>query len=156
MKVSAGILPYKLENRKLLLYLAHMGGPYWRNKRRSWSVVKGKVEPDEELEAAAKREFFEETGQQIDAKLQPLGSVKSSGKTIYLYAAEANPSTNITSNRFEIEWPPHSGKHGFVPGDGRSRLVFSRRHKKHHCQIAATFHRPARSDSRKKSGAFRS
>jgi len=40
----------------------------------------------------------------------PLESVKSSGKVIHVWAVEAEPSTEIASNTFEIEWPPKSGK----------------------------------------------
>jgi predicted NUDIX family NTP pyrophosphohydrolase len=115
MKISAGILPYRWRDGRLELFLVHMGGPYWRNRSRAWSIVKGEVEGDEALEDAAKREFYEETGQNIEGRLLPLGSVKSSDKTIYIWAVEANPSTQIRSNFFEIEWPPSSGKRAAFP-----------------------------------------
>ncbi len=108
MRQSAGILPYKKDDG-LKLFLVHMGGPYWKNRPRSWSVVKGEVEPDEDLFEAAKREFFEETGQKIEGRFIPLGSVKSSGKQITVWAVEAEPDTNIVSNTFTIEWLPRSG-----------------------------------------------
>lgn len=59
---SAGLLPYRL-NTSLEVLIAHPGGP-WFEKRDvgSWSVVKGLVKDDEEDEAAAIREFEEETG----------------------------------------------------------------------------------------------
>ncbi len=115
MKTSAGILPYKRVQGKLLVYLAHMGGPYWKNKKRSWSIVKGEVEGKEPLPKAAKREFHEETGQKITGKFIPLGSIKTANKTIYAWAVEANPSTAIKSNTFTIEWPPKSGKKATFP-----------------------------------------
>jgi predicted NUDIX family NTP pyrophosphohydrolase len=43
----------------------------------------------------------------------PLGTVKlSGGKTIHAFAVVAPDidATKITSNTFEIEWPPRSGK----------------------------------------------
>lgn len=32
MKRSAGILPYKIEDGKVKVYLEHPGGPYWAGK----------------------------------------------------------------------------------------------------------------------------
>jgi predicted NUDIX family NTP pyrophosphohydrolase len=115
MKISAGILPYRKGSAGLEVYLVHMGGPYWRNKVRSWSIAKGEVEEREDLLEAAKREFYEETGQRLDGVFVPLGRVKSSGKKIYVWALEAEPSVQIVSNTFEIEWPPGSGRKEFFP-----------------------------------------
>ncbi len=108
MKHSAGILPYKKDGG-LKLFLVHMGGPYWKNRPRAWSVVKGEAESNEDLLETAKREFHEETGQKIEGRFTPLGSVKSSDKQITVWAVEAEPNTEIVSNTFTIEWPPHSG-----------------------------------------------
>ena len=110
MKVSAGILPYKREGNRWRVFLVHMGGPYWKKRDRAWSIVKGEVEEGEELLSAAKREFAEETGESVDGNFLPLGSVKTSSKTVHAWAVEADPSTAIRSNTFEIEWPPKSGK----------------------------------------------
>ena len=42
--------------------LVHPGGPFWRNKdRNNWSIPKGEFGDDETAEAAAAREFEEET-----------------------------------------------------------------------------------------------
>ena len=114
MKRSAGILPFR-RKPKFEVYLVHMGGPYWQNRERSWSIVKGEVEEGEDLLEAAKREFHEETGEKINGDFLPLGEVKASGKTIYVWAVEAEPSTKITSNTFTIEWPPKSGKTAAFP-----------------------------------------
>ena len=110
MKISAGILPFRRKKGSVEVYLVHMGGPYWRNKPRSWSIVKGLVEEGEELLDAAKREFKEETGHDIEGGFIDLGDVKTSGKRIHAWAVEAEPDTRIISNTFEIEWPPHSGQ----------------------------------------------
>ncbi len=101
-------MPYKKDGG-LKLFLVHMGGPYWKNRPRAWSVVKGEAESNEDLLEAAKREFREETGQKIEGRFTPLGSVKSSGKQINVWAVEAEPDTDIVSNTFTIEWPLHSG-----------------------------------------------
>ncbi len=114
MKVSAGILPFR-RDKGLEIYLVHMGGPYWRNKKRAWSIVKGEVEAGEDLLQTAIREFHEETGQKIDGTFIPLGEVKTSGKKIIAWAVEAEPSTEIKSNTFTIEWPPRSGKTAQFP-----------------------------------------
>ncbi|BBG65767.1 MutT-like protein [Hydrogenimonas sp.] len=108
MKRSFGILPYKVEEG-LKLYLVHMGGPYWKKRKRSWSIVKGEPEEGEEPLSAAVREFFEETGQKIEGNFIPLGTVKTPFKTVTVWAVEAEPDTKISSNSFTIEWPPHSG-----------------------------------------------
>jgi predicted NUDIX family NTP pyrophosphohydrolase len=46
-----------------MVLLVHPGGPFWRNKdRNSWSIPKGEFGDDETAEAAAVREFEEQTG----------------------------------------------------------------------------------------------
>ena len=115
MKLSAGILPFRKKEGRVEVFLVHMGGPYWHNKERAWSVVKGEMEEGEEPIAAALREFREETGQKIEGEFIDLGEVKTSNKTIHVWAVEAEPSTKIRSNTFTIEWPPHSGKKQSFP-----------------------------------------
>ncbi|WP_456449156.1 NUDIX domain-containing protein [Hydrogenimonas sp.] len=120
MKESAGILPFRRSEKGLELYLIHMGGPYWRRKERAWSIVKGEVEEGEGALSAALREFREETGVGIEGKFFPLGKVKTSGKIIHAWAVEAEPSTEIRSETFEIEWPPKSGKRERFPEADRA------------------------------------
>ena len=46
----------------LEVLLAHPGGPFWAKKDDGvWTIPKGLVEPGEDLLAAARREFTEET-----------------------------------------------------------------------------------------------
>ncbi len=115
-EVSAGILAFRREPQFEVL-LAHPGGPYWRNKDEgAWSIPKGSVESDDLL-ACAKREFSEETG--LVAKgpfvtLKPLR--QKSGKVVHAFAIEADFNLgNFTSNHFEMEWPPRSGKQQSFP-----------------------------------------
>jgi 8-oxo-dGTP pyrophosphatase MutT (NUDIX family) len=62
-KRSAGLLPYRWRDGRLEVFLVHPGGPFWANKDvHAWSVAKGEVEQYEDLLAAARREFAEETG----------------------------------------------------------------------------------------------
>jgi predicted NUDIX family NTP pyrophosphohydrolase len=65
---------------------------------------------------AARREFFEELGGDLsdrdNADFVPLGEVKQKGgKIVSAFALEGSLDAEaITSNTFEIEWPPKSGK----------------------------------------------
>jgi len=113
MKKSAGILLYQTIENELSFFLAHPGGPFWKNKDLgAWSIPKGEFTDEEEPLAAAIREFREETGILPEGKFRELSPVKlKSGKTIYAWALEyyLDPAL-IVSNEFEIEWPPRSGK----------------------------------------------
>jgi|GEM_PF-90184 len=113
-EISAGLLMYRRRNGRLEVFLVHPGGPLFAKKDEGvWSIPKGLVEPGEDLLAAAKREFQEETGIAPHGEFLPLGSVRlPSGKTIYAWAFEGDwdPSRGIQSNEFEMEWPPRSGR----------------------------------------------
>ena len=112
-KQSAGILLYRFSSDQLQVFLVHPGGPFFRNKDDgSWSIPKGEFLDDEDPLAAAKREFLEETGQPIDGKFIPLEPVtQKGGKKVFAWAVEGDINhETITSNFFEIEWPPRSGK----------------------------------------------
>jgi predicted NUDIX family NTP pyrophosphohydrolase len=112
-KQSAGILLYRKFNDVLQVFLVHPGGPLWKNKDDgAWSIPKGEYESDEDPLAAAKREFYEETGQSIDGEFIALKPIKQkSGKIVQAYLVEGDiDAHNIKSNLFEIEWPPKTGK----------------------------------------------
>ena len=110
---------YKLEMKELKLFLAHPGGPYYRNKDEgSWTIPKGLVENDEDPLATAIREFEEETGIQPQGNFIPLDTVKyNNGKLLhgYAFAGSWDESQGINSNVFEIEWPPRTGKRQSFP-----------------------------------------
>jgi predicted NUDIX family NTP pyrophosphohydrolase len=112
-KLSAGILAYRRRNNGLEVLLVHPGGPYWRNKDAgAWSIPKGEIEPSEEPEQAARREFSEELGPAASiGALQALGEIRQrGGKRVIAFCAEADFDTaSLASNSFEIEWPPRSG-----------------------------------------------
>ena len=121
---SAGILPYKFENKKLQVMLSHPGGPFWAKKdNASWSIPKGIVEDKEGIIDTALREFEEETGIKIDTELIELGSIKqSSQKVITIFATNKDIDTNkVESNTFEMEWPPKSGNFQEFPENDRSQ-----------------------------------
>ena len=117
-KQSAGVLLYRFMNEQLQVFLVHPGGPFFRNKDEgSWSIPKGEFLDDEGPLDAAKREFMEETGQNIDGTFIELVPIQQkSGKTVYAWAIEGNiDHETIVSNLFEIEWPPRSGKKQSFP-----------------------------------------
>jgi predicted NUDIX family NTP pyrophosphohydrolase len=112
-KHSAGVLLYRKLNNMMQVFLVHPGGPFWKNKDDgSWSVPKGEYEDDEDPLDAAKREFYEETGEYIDGRFIKLSPIKQkSGKIVQAWAVQGDiDDQNIKSNFFEMEWPPKSGK----------------------------------------------
>ena len=117
-KQSAGILLYKLEQKELRVLLVHPGGPFWTNKDEgAWTIPKGELDENEDELSAAIREFKEETGISLSGQFIALTPVKQkSGKLIVAWALEGdmNPA-KLTSNTFEVEWPPRSGKKKSFP-----------------------------------------
>ena len=117
-KQSAGILLYRNIANQLQVFLVHPGGPFFKNKDSgSWSIPKGEFLDSEDALVAAKREFLEETGQSINGDFIPLQPVTlKSGKKVFAWAVEGNIDHEaITSNFFEMEWPPKSGKQQSFP-----------------------------------------
>ncbi len=109
---SAGILAYRHTEGGLEVLLVHPGGPLWSNKDfGSWSVPKGLLVSGEDPLGAARREFAEETGFAIDGEFLPLGSLRQpSGKVVHVWAVAAELDVSrLSSNLFELEWPPRSG-----------------------------------------------
>lgn len=112
-KQSAGVLLYRRKPEGIEVLLVHPGGPFWWNRDEgAWSIPKGETHPDEELIAAATREFFEETAHAVTGPFIPLASVRlKSGKAIHGFAAEGDLDPRaVRSNSFKAEWPPRSGK----------------------------------------------
>ncbi len=117
-KTSAGILLFRRHKRGLEVLLAHPGGPFWAKKDDgAWSIPKGLVDEGEDLSAAAKREFFEETGAAVEGDLVPLGAFRQpGGKTVVAFACEGDfDPAALKSNTFAMEWPPRSGKSAEFP-----------------------------------------
>lgn len=104
---------YKLENHVLKIFLAHPGGPYYKNKDDgSWTIPKGLVENEENALTTAIREFEEETGIKPEGDFYPLETVKyKNGKLLFGFAFPGNwdEGLEIVSNSFEVEWPPRTG-----------------------------------------------
>jgi predicted NUDIX family NTP pyrophosphohydrolase len=104
---------YRLGPHGPEVLLAHPGGPYWARKDEgAWTLPKGECAEGEEPLAAAQREFSEETGFTACGPFLPLGELRQkSGKRIQAWACagECDPA-QLTSNLFEMEWPPRSGR----------------------------------------------
>jgi predicted NUDIX family NTP pyrophosphohydrolase len=109
---SAGIVLYRYGSGGPEVLLVHPGGPYWEHKDLgAWTIPKGEFHDDETAEAAARREFEEETGFLLSGPLTPLHEVKNkSGKIIFPFTLQADlNASDIRSNTFSMEWPPKSG-----------------------------------------------
>jgi predicted NUDIX family NTP pyrophosphohydrolase len=135
-KTSAGILLHRPAPAGREVLLGHMGGPCWARKDDgAWSIPKGEHGRDEDALAVARREFAEELGSPVPATdLLPLGELRASGKVLTVWAAEGDlDAAACTSNTFELEWPPRSGRIQEFPEidraawfgieDARSKLV---------------------------------
>ena len=98
--------------------LVHPGGPFWAKKDLgAWSIPKGLADEGEDLLAAAKREFLEETGMVVDGEFLDLGAHKQQGgKTVVAWAHEGDfDPALLKSNTFTLEWPPRSGRMAQFP-----------------------------------------
>jgi predicted NUDIX family NTP pyrophosphohydrolase len=116
--LSAGILLFRVCDGETQVLLVKPGGPFWRNKDvGAWMIPKGLVEPGETPAEAALREFEEETGVKLDRIPFPLAKVRQAGgKWVEAFAVEGDLDANaISSNQFEIEWPPRSGERRSFP-----------------------------------------
>jgi predicted NUDIX family NTP pyrophosphohydrolase len=118
MRKSAGILMYRTPGEAVEFFLVHPGGPFWAGREEgAWTIPKGEFTEPELPLAAARREFFEETGFTANGPFMELGAVKQkAGKMVYAWAAEGNiDAASIRSNTFRTQWPPRSGKWISVP-----------------------------------------
>ena len=118
-KRSVGILLYRGRGAELRLLLVHPGGPFWAKKDQgAWSIPKGEYEEGEEPLAGARREFEEELGAPApDGDVIELGEfVQPSRKVITAFGVEGDfDPSSLTSNQFEMEWPPKSGRRQSFP-----------------------------------------
>ena len=113
-RTSAGILLWRSRGGLLEVLLGHPGGPYFAGKDADhWTVLKGEVDPGEDLLAVARREFEEETGfPPPEGPTIELGEIRQkSGKRVLAWAVEGDLDTqSAVSNSVEMEWPPRSGR----------------------------------------------
>ena len=123
---SAGLLMYRHRRDTVEFLLVHPGGPFWKNKDEgAWSIPKGQVQPGEDLLARAQIEFQEELGFKAEGNWIPLGSIKQKGgKTVHAWGFEGDlpQDFQLTSNTFEIEFPPRSGNFKAFPEVDRAEF----------------------------------
>jgi len=115
---SYGILLFRHTAGHLQVLLVHPGGPFWAGRDAGvWSIPKGLPEADEFPLAAARREFREETGFEVDGDFVELGELRQpSGKIVHAWALEGDLDVEqIRSNTFILEWPRNSGRHQDYP-----------------------------------------
>lgn len=102
---SAGLLVYRHRLDGPQVLLVHPGGPFWRGKElRAWSFPKGRIRQGEQPLAAARREFGEETGLEVDGPFLPLSPVRRSGGGLtFCWMTEADLDlSEARSNTFEL------------------------------------------------------
>jgi predicted NUDIX family NTP pyrophosphohydrolase len=121
---SAGVLLYRRAFAEAEVLLVHPGGPLWRNRDvGAWQIPKGLIEPGESPAAAARREAEEELGIALAGQPEPLCRLRQAGGKrveVFALAQDVDPST-IAGNRFELEWPPRSGRLQSFPEVDRAR-----------------------------------
>jgi predicted NUDIX family NTP pyrophosphohydrolase len=104
---------YRRQNWELEVFLVHPGGPFWMKKDAgAWSIPKGEYAEGEHPLAAARREFQEETGFVPGEQFLELGVVRQAGGklvTAWAFEGDCDPE-RLTSVKFEMEWPPRSGR----------------------------------------------
>lgn len=117
-KQSAGLLLYRRRDGEIEVFLVHPGGPFWAKKDLgAWSIPKGEYAEGESPREAARREFREETGFEVEGELTELGTGKQAGgKVVSAWAAEGDcDPEKLRSNTCMIEWPPRSGRQMEIP-----------------------------------------
>jgi predicted NUDIX family NTP pyrophosphohydrolase len=117
--MGGGILMYHVTKKeKIKVFLITPNAPEFNfGKKKKWGIPKGKMDSGETLFQTAQREFYEETGIKLpkkESKFISLGSTsrgKNPTKHLSVWAIEGTGDEKfIKSNKFEIEWPRHSGK----------------------------------------------
>ncbi len=106
---------YRVARDRVEVLLGHLGGPYWaRQDDHAWTIPKGLVDTGDTDEwSTAQREFAEEMGQPVPAGPEhDLGVFRQhSRKEIHVWAVAGDlDAAACSSNLFEIEWPPKSGR----------------------------------------------
>jgi predicted NUDIX family NTP pyrophosphohydrolase len=108
------LLLYRQRDGRREVLLVHPGGPFFQKRDEAvWSIPKGEIGENEAGIEVARREFHEELGMPVpDGEVTSLGTVRQAGgKVVHAWALAGDLDvTRTTSNTFEIEWPPRSGK----------------------------------------------
>jgi predicted NUDIX family NTP pyrophosphohydrolase len=102
MEQSAGTLLYRITDNGIEVLLVHPSGNF--NRRAPWSIPKGIPDGEESLEAAARRETYEETGIMAD-KLFSLSSIdyRSGRKRVHCFAGPVPADTAPHCASWEVD-----------------------------------------------------
>jgi predicted NUDIX family NTP pyrophosphohydrolase len=102
-KLSSGTVLYRWCKGTLEVLLVHPAGNY--NRRSPWGIPKGAPDPEEQLEATARRETLEETGLQVDGPLVDLGHVDytRSTKRVHGFAGPAPVGAQPRCASWEVD-----------------------------------------------------
>ena len=112
------MLLFRRTGGEIEFFLAHPGGPFWKNKDEgAWTIPKGLVEEGEDPLATARREFQEETGIVAQSPFWELGTIQQkAGKLIHAWAWEGDAdAAAVVSNLIRIEFPRKTGRFLEVP-----------------------------------------
>ena len=124
MKISAGIVLYKIKDKQAEFFLVHNGGPFFKNKDNGyWSIPKGELEEgetsDDEIFKRAITEVKEETGIELLADRREyfyLGTIKQkNNKLVHAWAQEFSWQGLLKQNIITIEYPYQSRKFIKIP-----------------------------------------
>jgi predicted NUDIX family NTP pyrophosphohydrolase len=101
-KQSAGTLLYRRVDGELEVLLVHPSGSY--NRHAPWSIPKGELDGEEDLERTARRETLEEVGVTA-AELVPLGFIeyKKSRKDVHCFAGPAPTDADPRPMSWEVD-----------------------------------------------------
>jgi predicted NUDIX family NTP pyrophosphohydrolase len=102
-KLSSGTLLYRYVDGAIEVLLVHPAGNY--NRRAPWGIPKGAPDPNEDLEATARRETLEETGLEILGPLVDLGYVDytRSKKRVHGFAGKAPEGASPRCASWEVD-----------------------------------------------------
>jgi predicted NUDIX family NTP pyrophosphohydrolase len=102
-KLSSGTVLYRIVDGNVEVLLVHPAGNY--NRRAPWGIPKGAPNPEEELEATARRETLEETGLTVSGPLVDLGHVDytRSKKRVHAFAAQAPDGASPRCASWEVD-----------------------------------------------------
>ncbi len=101
--IASGTVLHQLIDNRLEVLLVHPSGNY--NRRAPWGIPKGAPNENETLEAAARRETWEETGIDVQGPLYDLGYVDytRSRKRVHGYAAPAPAAAAPRCTSWEVD-----------------------------------------------------
>lgn len=124
---SAGLLLGRVGDDGPEVFIAHMGGPFWKRRPRAWSIPKGLVEGTDDDLTTARREFVEEIGVDApDGDVIDLGDFRqASGKRVQVFGlvAPGFAVDVVRSNTVRLELPRGSGRFVDVPEVDDARWV---------------------------------